>query len=136
MNDECFELTNGFTMQCTGRGGQVRGRNNKGKRPDWLILDDVEDEESVATAEQRDKTLSWFVSSVMPAINELSGNSRILLSGTLLSSDALLVKIGKDPTFISLVFGALDEGGDPVFPETVVSENVEEQKAFSARLGE
>lgn len=54
-NNDQIELANGFVLAATGRGGQVRGRNVGGHRPDLIHIDDVEDEESVQTAEQREK---------------------------------------------------------------------------------
>ena len=116
-SQEEFQLSNGFIMAATGRGGQVRGRNVDGKRPDFIHLDDVEDKESVSTPEQRDKTLNWFMGDVLPALGELQHDCTILLNGTLLHNEALLVKLGKDPTFTTVVLSVLDSDGEPVFPD-------------------
>lgn len=116
-SEEMFVLANGFIMAATGRGGQVRGRNVNSIRPDFIHLDDVEDKESVSTAEQRKKTLDWFMGDVLPALGELNTDSTILLNGTLLHNEALLVMLGKDPTFTTIVLGALDSKGQPVFPK-------------------
>lgn len=134
-NNDQIELANGFTLAATGRGGQVRGRNVNGHRPDLIALDDVEDEESVSTAEQRAKTLSWFTQAVMPAIAELDPNASIFLSGTLLHNEALLVEVGKDPTFTTVVLGVLDNEGAPVFPHYMSLEKLEAKKAFYERQG-
>ena len=135
-NNDQFELLNGFVLAATGRGGQVRGRNVNGVRPDLIALDDVEDEESVSTAEQRDKSLKWFTQAVLPAIAELNPNAGIFLSGTLLHNEALLVKIGRDPTFTTVVLGALDSDGDAVFPTYMSKEKLEAKKAFYSRQGQ
>lgn len=134
-NNDQIELANGFVLAATGRGGQVRGRNVNGHRPDLIALDDVEDEESVATAEQRQKTLEWFMSSVTPAIAELDPASGIFLSGTLLHNEALLVQVGRDPTFTTVVLGVLDNEGQPVFPSYMSLEKLEAKKAFYSRQG-
>lgn len=135
-NNDQIELANGFVLAATGRGGQVRGRNVGGHRPDLIHIDDVEDEESVQTAEQREKTLHWFMSSVVPAIAELDPHASIFLSGTLLHNEALLVKVGQDPTFTTVVLGAVDSDGDPVFPHYMSLEKLEAKKAFYSRQGE
>lgn len=54
---------------------------------------------------------------VLPALGELNTDSTILLNGTLLHNEALLVMLGKDPTFTTIVLGALDSKGQPVFPK-------------------
>lgn len=134
-NNDQIELANGFTLAATGRGGQVRGRNVNGSRPDLIALDDVEDEESVSTKEQRDKTLSWFMQAVTPAIAELNPDAGIFLSGTLLHNEALLVEVGRDPTFTTVVLGVLDNAGDPVFPAYMNLEKLASKKAFYERQG-
>lgn len=134
-NNDQIELANGFVLAATGRGGQVRGRNVGGHRPDLIALDDVEDEESVSTPEQRDKTLSWFMQAVVPAIAEMDTNASIFLSGTLLHNEALLVKVGQDPTFTSIVLGVLDNSGQPLFPAYMNLEKLERKKEFYSRQG-
>ena len=134
-NDQQFELTNGFVMACTGRGGQVRGRNVKGQRPDLILLDDVEDVESVSTPEQIMKTRKWFSGDVLPAMAEIGTSGRIILSGTLLNGDALLVTLGKDPLFTTVVFGAMDSQGEPLFQEYMTKEKLEAKKEYYDRQG-
>ena len=134
-NNDQIELANGFVLAATGRGGQVRGRNVGGHRPDLIALDDVEDEESVSTQEQRDKCLHWFMSSVAPAIAELDPDAGIFLSGTLLHNEALLVKVGQDPTFTTVVLGALDNSGQPLFPAYMSLDKLAAKKAFYSRQG-
>ena len=130
-----FQLANGFVMAATGRGGQVRGRNVDGRRPDFIHLDDVEDQESVSTPEQRAKTLSWFMGDVMPALGRLQNDCTILLNGTLLHNEALLVKLGKDPTFTTIVLSVLDADGEPVFPAYMSHEKIAREKETYIRQG-
>ena len=134
-SEEMFVLANGFIMAATGRGGQVRGRNVNSIRPDFIHLDDVEDKESVSTAEQRKKTLEWFMGDVIPALGELNPDSTVLLNGTLLHNEALLVVLGKDPTFTTIVLGALDVDGAPVFEKYMSLDKLAAKKAFYARGG-
>lgn len=130
-----FELANGWVMAATGRGGQVRGRNVNGVRPDCIHLDDVEDKESVSTQDQRNKTLEWFMGDVLPALGELNENSFILLTGTLLHNEALLVTLGRDPTFTTIVLGVLDSEGEPVFPKYMSAEKILSKKEMYSRQG-
>ena len=133
---EGFQLSNGFVMEAVGRGGQVRGRNVGGRRPDLIHLDDVEDKESVSTPEQRLKTKNWFMGDVLPALGELQQDSMIFLTGTLLHNEALLVNLGKDPTFTTVVMGVLDVHGQPVFPKYMNEEKIAQKKAMYSRQGE
>ena len=70
-----MELTNGVVALCRGRGGQIRGLNVGFTRPDCIIVDDVEDEESVSTEEQMGKAKSMVLQSASAgaAANEWGG---------------------------------------------------------------
>lgn len=134
-NDKGLHLQNGSWLAYTSRGGQVRGKNFGGQRPDLIVLDDVEDQESVETPVQRGKTLDWFLAAVQPAISELSGDSSFLLTGTLLDKEALLVTLGTDPSFTTMVFGVLDPEGQPIFPEYMNLEKLQQKKDLYSRQG-
>lgn len=95
-----------------GRGGQVRGLNRGGRRPGLVIVDDVEDEESVLTDEQRKKTVKWFMRAVRPVLPRDNPNAFIQVLGTLLHSECMLATLSRDPTVITTTFGSIDPDGD------------------------
>jgi phage terminase large subunit-like protein len=70
----------------------VRGMKHGAHRPDLIILDDVEDLNSVKTQEMRDKTYNWVMSEVMPVGDK---NTRFVFVGNLLHEDSLLMRIKK-----------------------------------------
>lgn len=111
-----IETTTKVVAMARGRGGQVRGSNIHAHRPDHLLIDDVEDEESVNTVEQREKTRKWFYEAVMPAIAELDPNATISALGTILHREALLMFLKRDPAWTCIVFGAQDRSGDWIWP--------------------
>lgn len=110
-----LQLKNGAILVARGRGAQIRGINYRGRRPNKILLDDVEDKESVSTPEQRNKVLDWFYGAVMPAGNEMSGakgtdaeqeHLQITVLGTMLGPETLLTTLAEDPTFNTVRFGA------------------------------
>jgi hypothetical protein len=110
-----LQLKNGAILVARGRGAQVRGINYRARRPNKILLDDVEDKESVSTPEQRQKTIDWFYGAVMPAGNEMSGAKdsdegqealQITVLGTMLGPETLLTTVAQDPTFNTVRFGA------------------------------
>lgn len=103
---------NDVWLVARGRGGQVRGLNRGGIRPQMIIVDDVEDEESVLTDVQRKKTLKWFMRAVRPALPRNDSNAFIQMLGTLLHSECLLLALSQDPTVITTTFGAVDPDGE------------------------
>ena len=105
-----FQTTTGIYVVAKGRNAQVRGMNKNGIRPDKIVLDDLEDDESVSTEDQRKKAKKFFWASVFPALRK-SPNARIICLGTLLHEDALLVNLERSPMFTSLRFGIIDKDG-------------------------
>ena len=65
----------------------IRGLRFGENRPDLIILDDVEDTNSVRTQEGRNKTYDWLTSEVIPAGDK---NTKIIAVGNLLHEDSLL----------------------------------------------
>ena len=55
------------------------GKTKEGQRPLRIILDDVEDEESVSTPEQLLKTSDWFFKSVKPALPRMRADAQIIV---------------------------------------------------------
>ncbi|KKQ14031.1 MAG: hypothetical protein US30_C0006G0042 [Candidatus Moranbacteria bacterium GW2011_GWF2_36_839] len=68
----------------------IRGMRHGAYRPDLIILDDVEDLDSVKTKEGRDKTFNWFAGEVIPAGDE---STKIIIIGNLLHEDSLLMRL-------------------------------------------
>ena len=129
-----FETTTGIIVQARGRGQQIRGLNHRSQRPDKIILDDVEDSESVQTEEQRQKTREWFHGDVEQALPRMA-DGRILALGTLLHEEALLKTLEDDPKWNSIIFGAVDKQGDPLWPENMSHADIDVEKQSFAQKG-
>lgn len=130
-----FETTGGVALTGRGRGGQVRGLLHHNERPDDITVDDVEDRDSVATQEQRDKTLSWFYADVIPALNQITKEGVINMVGTFLHREALIPKVMGDEDWVSVVFGAIDPDGEPLWPEYMTHADLEKKKRAYVRVG-
>lgn len=141
-----LQLRNGAILIARGRGSQVRGINFRSRRPNKILLDDVEDYESVSTPEQRQKTLNWFYGSVAPAGNEMSGAKtdenrtqeplQITLLGTLLGPETLLTKVAEDPTFNTVRFGAKLFDGTMLWDYKLNEEDYNKKRQQYLRVGQ
>ena len=69
---------------------RIRGVIHKQYRPDLIICDDLEDLSSVKNRDNRDNVERWFVGDLIPAGSE---KTKIVLIGTLLHEDSLLMRI-------------------------------------------
>ena len=108
-------LRNGCRIDAAGSGQKLRGRRNYERRPDLILCDDIENDEGVRTAEQRQKTADWFWKAVCK-----SGDSYtdVVFIGTILHHDSLLSALLENPGFRSLKFKALlSESPSPLWGE-------------------
>ena len=76
--DERIELATGITIQALGRGQALRGTKTADTRPDFILVDDIEDKASMATPEGREKIQSWFFTDLLPAGDEPTMRVRML----------------------------------------------------------
>lgn len=68
----------------------IRGMRHDEHRPDLIILDDIEDTNSVKTREGRDKVFNWLTSEIIPAGDK---RTRIIAVGNLLHEDSVLKRL-------------------------------------------
>lgn len=68
----------------------IRGMRHDEHRPDLIILDDIEDTNSVKTREGRDKPFNWLTSEIIPAGSK---KTRIIAVGNLLHEDSVLKRL-------------------------------------------
>lgn len=129
------QTSTGISIVSRGRGAQVRGLNIDGKRPDRMTFDDIEDEESVNTEEQRDKTRTWFFGDAIPALPELDPSATAVVLGTLRHFDALLTVLARDSEWTVIKFGALDRKGAPIWPAMMDEAKIEDKKQHYASRG-
>lgn len=86
-------------MQGLGAGVKVRGMNFLSYRPDFIIVDDIENDEQVESKAQRDKLERWFKRAIMklPARKK---RYRLFVVGTVLHNDSLLMRLSKRKDFV------------------------------------
>jgi len=80
----------GIRVSSRGAGSSLRGLRQRQYRPDLIICDDIENDESVGSDEQREKLKEWFFSALM----NLGGPYfQIFVIGTILHDDSLLSEL-------------------------------------------
>ncbi|WP_162595950.1 phage terminase large subunit [Bacillus sp. CGMCC 1.16541] len=96
--------SNGVKIEALGAGMKVRGRKNKSRRPDLIILDDVENDENAATTEQRKKIKNWYKKAVRHAGARYTD---FVFVGTVIHEDSLLGELLKSPGYDSKRYQAV-----------------------------
>jgi predicted phage terminase large subunit-like protein len=96
-----FEDGTRFRIVAKGSEQKIRGRKWRGKRPDLIVGDDLENDEIVMNEERRAKFRRWMNNALIPC---LSDDGRIRIVGTILHFDSFLERCmpsleDKDHTF-------------------------------------
>jgi predicted phage terminase large subunit-like protein len=76
-----------FRIQAKGAEQKLRGLKWANKRPNLVIVDDLENDEAVANKDRREKLKRWFNGALLPCISD-TGIVRMV--GTILHLDSLL----------------------------------------------
>jgi hypothetical protein len=94
-------LSNGVVIQAKGAGQSLRGVKHHAQPPDFVVIDDLEDEESVRTPGARHEMLRWVYKTLIAALVK---EARIRFIGNRLDPDAVIVKVSNDPEWQHLFF--------------------------------
>lgn len=96
--------TTNIKVEAIGSGKKIRGRKHRNWRPDLLVLDDIENDENVRTAEQRRKLDNWFHKAVLKAGDDYTD---VIYIGTMLHYDSLLANTLKNPGWKAVKYKAV-----------------------------
>ena len=102
----------GARVLALGAGMQLRGRRHRALRPTLIIVDDLENEESVHSRDLRTKAWQWFTKTVL---NAGQAGTNVFVIGTLLHADSLLARLvdpDRDHAWTKRVYRAVEMFSD------------------------
>src|SRR5262249_3911485 len=115
--DSKLVLASGVCIQAAGAGASLRGMRHNDARPDFVLIDDLEDEESVKTPEQREKMLFWLYRTLLPALAKGPADEiayRVRFMGNRLDRDAVIVRVANDTAWTARRYPVMvqDDAGE------------------------
>lgn len=108
-----------ITIVGTGIFGQSRGLNVEDYRPDFILLDDVIDEDNAKTPEQRKKVndrIYGAIANTLAPRSECPTATMLFLQTPLHKQDAIELA-RKDPEWTYIEISCFDKRGESVWPE-------------------
>jgi predicted phage terminase large subunit-like protein len=99
-----------FELMAKGKGTQVRGFH-----PDWVICDDLENDEEVRSDDQRAKNLDWFNKALINTLDE--EEARLIYIGTILHPLSLLSDVMGREAWDCKTYKAIQPDGSALWPE-------------------
>jgi len=117
-----FQTINMVNVVARG-AAKGRGVNIKNQRPTKIILDDIEDDEEVRSADRREKLHNWLYNVIFPSKD--ASRAKIKMIGTVLSPNCELLKFYKQHGGI---FRKAVENDQPIWSEMFSIEKLMEIK--------
>lgn len=136
-----FITVGGLRFTGAGAAQSLRGMKTGNQRPSLIIVDDLENDESVRTPEQRAKLKDWFTKSLMNLPG--SDGARFIVIGTVLHRSSLLSWLLSDEQkayWEQRLYRAYKDDGGPLWPDAWSAEKLEVKrgkigsKAFSSEF--
>jgi hypothetical protein len=86
-----FTTSDGFTVVALGRGQKPRGINKRSFRPDYIVIDDLDDDELCLSEERVKKTTNWVKEALYNTFGAEGG--RFIMVGNLISKTSVMLLI-------------------------------------------
>ena len=123
-----FKTSAGVKFLAVGRGQSPRGLREREARPDYIVIDDLDDDELCRNEKRVHDLTDWVKEALFGALDV--GRGRFLMVGNLISKTSVLANIAATRgVFVSKV-QAVDKNGEPVWMEKWTKEDAQEYRDF------
>lgn len=123
-----FTTQGGVHFMAVGRGQSPRGLRDRESRPDYVVIDDLDDDELCRNERRVREMTEWVKEALFGALDV--GRGRFIMVGNLISRTSVLQSMAEtDGVWVSKVC-ALDKNGDPVWKEKWTREEAEAYRSF------
>lgn len=111
-----------------GRGQSPRGLRYKENRPDYIVIDDLDDDELVENEARVSKMVDWVKEALFGALD--GGRGRFVMVGNLIGKNSVLARIADtEGVYVSQV-NIYDKNGDVTWSEKWTREEVKAMELF------
>lgn len=102
-------------LRAIGAGTAVRGINRKNKRPDVIIMDDVQKKEDAENPELAKQLLTWILGTLMKARS--NDGCTYIYVGNMYPQNCILEKLRNNTQWTSLIVGGILEDGTSLWED-------------------
>ena len=123
-----FKAANGVKFLACGRGQSPRGLRDRESRPDYIVIDDLDDDELCRNEKRVHDLTDWVKEALFGSLDV--GRGRFIMVGNLISKNSVLFNITKTPGVCVSVIKAVDRNGEPVWRGKWTKEEAREYRDF------
>lgn len=105
----------GCSFRAIGAGQSPRGTRNEAKRPDFILVDDIDTDEECRNPDRIAAKWDWIEQALIPTVS-VSGDVRIVFNGNIIANDCCISRAGKVADKFDIV-NIRDKNGRSSWPQ-------------------
>lgn len=123
-----FKTRGGAKFLAVGRGQSPRGLRDRESRPDYITIDDLDDDELCRNEKRVKEATEWVKEALFGTLD--AGRGRFIMVGNLISKNSVLANIAASKGVYVSEIKAVDREGNPVWAEKWTKEEAQAFKDF------
>ena len=123
-----FTSQSGVNFLACGRGQSPRGLRERESRPDYIVIDDLDDAEHCRNEKRVKELTDWVKEALFGALDV--GRGRFIMVGNLISKTSVLANIAASRGVHVSEIKAVDKDGEPVWKEKWTKEEAQDYADF------
>ncbi len=123
-----FKAENDVKFLACGRGQSPRGLRDREARPDYIVIDDLDDDELCRNEKRVHDLTDWVKEALFGALDV--GRGRFIMVGNLISKTSVLFNISRSKGVFLSKIQAVDRNGEPVWREKWTKEEARLYRDF------
>ena len=126
--DGHFVTSDGFAFFALGRGQSPRGLRYRSNRPDYIVIDDLDDDELCRNEKRVSDLTNWVKEALFGCFGAKGG--RFIMVGNLIAKNSVLQNMmDSEGVHVSKV-NIVDGKGNPAWPELWTPSKIKERQQF------
>lgn len=121
-----FQTKDNVSFRALGRGQSPRGLNYKGKRPDYIVVDDIDDDELCRNNSRVDELFNWLTRALFNTMD--MGRGRFIVVGNRISKNSIVARCSELDSIYHSKVNALTDKGMPTWIEKYKIEELNQVK--------
>lgn len=123
-----FVTADGTAFFARGRGQSPRGLRYRNNRPDYIVIDDLDDDELVQNPKRVSELTDWVKTALFGCFGAQGG--RFVMVGNLISKTSVLNNVAQtDGVYLSEV-NIIDKKGNPSWAEFWTKDKIDDDRRF------
>ena len=123
-----FVTKQGAAFFARGRGQSPRGLRYKSNRPDYIVIDDIDDDELCRNEKRVNDTLKWVKEALFGALD--GGRGRFIIVGNLIAKNSVLQGMRETPGVETIQVNVYDKDGKPSWADKYTPEEIAKAREF------